>query len=177
MNDLIDGALNGDINSLENLVNKILPILYKHATQRLECEDDINDAIQETLIKFYNNLYQLNDKEHFVSWVIKILDNECNKICNKKIIQKNMVNKIKSFGDTELFESTIDKVDSTLDFNILIELLTREEQLLFNLYYGKKYQLKEIAAIRNENINTIKSKILRAKRKIADKMGGGNKHV
>ena len=53
----------------------------------LKNDDDVCDAIQETLVSAYKNLKSLREPQYFSSWIIKILINKCYDILrkNKKI--------------------------------------------------------------------------------------------
>ena len=50
---------------------------------RLYCEDDINDAVQETIIKAYRYIKKIKQPQYFKTWIIKVLINNCNKIYKK----------------------------------------------------------------------------------------------
>lgn len=174
MGELIDEVLKGNSEALEELVQIILPKLYRIAYDRLKNEADVNDAIQETLIIFYKNLHKLENKEYFYSWIIKVLKNECNKIYNRKVKNINILERETILTKNDLLENPMENVNRELDFDILIEELKDDEKLLLKLYYDDGYETSEIANMLNQNVNTIRSKILRAKIKLKNKMKGGN---
>lgn len=174
MGELIDEVLKGNSKALEELVQIILPKLYRIAYDRLKNEADVNDAIQETLIKFYNNIHQLEHTEYFYSWIIEILKNECNKIYNRKKKNINILERETILTKNDLLENPMENVNRELDFDILIEELKDDEKLLLKLYYDDGYETSEIANMLNQNVNTIRSKILRAKVKLKNRMKGGN---
>ena len=62
--------------------------------------------------------------------------------------------------------SSLDKNDSDLEFNNLINLLNDDEKTIIVLYYAEGYKAKEIAKILKMKESTVRNKILRAKRKI-----------
>ena len=61
-----------------------------------------------------------------------------------------------------------------IDFDLLIRRLSKDERLILTLYYKNMYTPTEISKILNINVNTVKSKILRAKQKLQQlyKKGG-----
>lgn len=73
MNELIERSKNGDEKAFTELILYIKNDLYKIAKTRLSDDYDINEAIQETMIKAYNNLKKLKDTSKFKSWIIKIV--------------------------------------------------------------------------------------------------------
>lgn len=92
MEELVEKAQKGDNQAFANLIIGIESDLYKIARMRLNNEDDIKEAVQETIIKAYSSLKKLRNAKFFKTWIIRILINECNDIykINKKIIQKSM---------------------------------------------------------------------------------------
>lgn len=95
--------------------------------------------------------------------------NECNKIYKQNI--KRYKNIDKEILETE--DNLIQTSNSKIDFNILIECLNYEEKLIITLFYNNKYTCNEISKILNMNVNTVKSKITRAKDKIKERYKGG----
>ena len=84
MEELIEKAKNNDKRAFSELIVAIEKELYLIAKTKLKNDDDIGDAIQETIYKSYKNLRKLRDNSLFKTWIIKILINECNNIYKKK---------------------------------------------------------------------------------------------
>lgn len=75
MENLIKAAKNGDKEAFTELIFEIRHDLYKIARLRLSCNDDIEDAIQETIIEAYKSVKSLRNTTLFKQWIIKILTN------------------------------------------------------------------------------------------------------
>ena len=173
MEDLIIRSKNGDEKAFTELILSIQNDLYRIGKTRLSDDNDISDAIQETMINAYHNLRKLKDNSKFKSWLIKILINECNKIYKKKNHKLNLIHKITIEDKIHNIDNSIQDANSKIDFEILIESLSYEERLIITLYYNSKYSCSEISDILNINVNTVKSKIARAKEKIRKYYKGG----
>ena len=91
MEELINRSLQGDQDAYIELIESIQIEMYKIATSQLNNIDDVNDAIQETIIHSYNKLDTLKNINYFKTWIIRILINECN------IIHRNRKKTIRSF--------------------------------------------------------------------------------
>lgn len=175
MEELIIQSKQGNQEAFTQLILSIKLDLYKIAKTRLSSDYDIRDAIQETMIIVYTNLKKLKDNSKFKSWVIKILINECNKIY-KKNKNKNKINKsiiLESFDNSD---NSIQEANSKIDFNMLINCLDYEERIIITLFYNNSYSCLEISKILNKNINTIKSKLNRARNKIKKNYEGDIKY-
>lgn len=173
MDELLEQAIKGDNQAYVELMEILRKDLYAVARARLNNIEDINDAIQETILISFQYLYKLKNKESFKSWVIKILINECNKIYRSNLRQTNITNKM-IYNNDFYSKNEIEIVEGKIDFETLIEPLKYEEKIIVTLYYGNGFTVAEIAKILNTNVHTIKSRLrrLRDKIKIKSEKGG-----
>lgn len=86
MEELVEKAKKNDENAFNELIYLTQNEMYLIAKSRLKNEDDIADAIQETIIACYKNLRKLRNSSFFKTWLVKILINECNKIYKRNIM-------------------------------------------------------------------------------------------
>lgn len=163
MEELIDGAIHGDEEALTDLIILIEEDLYKIARTRLFCEDDIKDAVQETIIQTFKSIKKLKEPKYFKTWIFKILINKCNKIFRKS--QKNSFVEY----DEQLINMGVDneeEIISELDFYNLIKILNYDERIALILYYMEDLTTKEISEILKEPESTIRNRISRARIKL-----------
>ncbi|MCI8291398.1 MAG: RNA polymerase sigma factor [Clostridia bacterium] len=166
MEELVEKAKNRIDGAFDELILLIEKEMYLIAKSRLKNDDDIADAIQETILICFKNIRKLKNNNFFKTWSIRILINECNKIYKKK--KREMI----SLDEKEIEITDENYDDSNLSFQILIENLKEEEKTILTMYYCFQYTTKEISNILNINENTVKSKIVRAKEKLKNKFGG-----
>lgn len=164
--DLIKRTKKGDKNAFTELIQSIQNDLFRIARTRLDDNDDINDAIQNTMIKVYKNINKLKRDEKFKSWTIKILINECNQIYKTKSKKERLSKKIDKECGMRNENNILNNVNSKMDFELIIENLEYDERLIVTLFYNSGYSTQDISEILNMNINTVKSKLLRVKQKI-----------
>lgn len=150
---------------LIGLISEYQEMLYRVAKSRLDSEEDVCDAVQNTLISAYRALPTLKNEKYFKTWLVKILINKCNNLYYKP--EKYDV----SFENIE-YHKVIPMEDFTNNFGIdyLINSLSKEEQTILTLYYSEGYTEKEISKILNIKYATVRTKIRRAKEKIALKL-------
>lgn len=161
MEDLVEKAKNNNKAAFSELIKVIENDLYLIAKTKLKNDDDIGDAIQETIFKSYKNIKKLRDNSVFKTWIIKILINECNNIYKKK--SKFSI----SYEQKEMEKYLVTRDEcNNIEFEVLIKNLDDDEKLILTLYYCSKYTVKEISKIVKINENTIKSKMARARNKI-----------
>lgn len=167
MEELIEKAQKGDNRAYTELVKILEKDLYRIAFTRLKNDDDIFDAIQNTLINVYKNIKKLKNNQYFKTWVIKILINECNRIYRYNMKHDKIAEKVSDIN-VEYIEKSIEDIGTFKDFNEMILKLNSDEQLIFTLYYKDKYSCEEISKITKINKNTIKSKLDRGREKIKE---------
>lgn len=163
---LIKKAINGNKKAFEELILYYHKDLYKIARTRLSNEDDICDAIQETILSVYNSLETLRDISKFKSWLITILINQCNSIYKKNSLS-NIVS-YESINAEKIYTENLLHTD--IEFYSLIDKVDTDERTILILHYVENYKLKEIANILQMNEATVRSKLFRAKKKIQNDM-------
>lgn len=159
---IIKKAIKGDSKSFTLLIEQYQDMLYRIAKLRLSSEDDICDAVQETLISAYKGIVRLEEPKFFKTWLVKILINKCNNYYRKPYREDISLDDLKY--------ERVESVNSDLknnSFEEMIESLTEEEKTIITLFYKDGYKEKEIAEILNINYATIRSKINRAKQKLS----------
>ena len=165
MEELILESINGNDEAYTKLTQSIQNELYRVAQARLDNIDDINDAIQETMIIAYKSLKSLENTKYFKTWIIKILINEWkDNIFSKLIKDKNCV-----IGDN----LDMSNIEDKLDIESMLSKLKYEERIAIVLFYNSNYSLNEISEILDTSPNTIKSRITRGKEKIKKYYRGG----
>ncbi len=138
--------------------------LYKIAKIRLKNDDDVYEAIQETMIIAFKSIKKLKNIQSFRTWIIKILVSQSNLMYRKnkaKVISFDEIENYKMI-DNSNFEAT----DTMFDFQLICKNLTHTDNLIITLYYMWQFTDKEIGEILGLKENTIKTKRTRAKQKI-----------
>jgi len=166
LEELLDKAKNGDKEAYEELVNELYKYLYCIAKDKLDDEDDIKDAIQETLIKFDKHYMKIRESRAVKKWTKVVLKNKCNDIIksNKKI--EKLVDKLEM--NIDLTEDELDRIEYNFKDNSILEVLNDKERAIVLLRYMEDCTIAQICKNLNENENTVKSNLHRAKAKLLE---------
>ncbi|WP_411083343.1 sigma-70 family RNA polymerase sigma factor [Streptomyces sp. cmx-18-6] len=73
---LIAAARSGDQEAKDRLVASYLPLLYNVVGRALNGHADVDDVVQETVLRMLRSLPELRDPERFRSWLVAIAMNE-----------------------------------------------------------------------------------------------------
>lgn len=172
MNELVKKAQQGDKEAFTELILLLKIDLYKIAKSRLKKDEDIFDAIQETMIIAFCSIKKLKNVESFKPWIIKILINTSNNLYKKKY-KNNIISLEEIENYNSLVSSDFDSIETILDFNFILKNFKYEDRLIIILYYIENFTDKEIGEILRMKENTVKTKRTRIKEKIKAFIEGG----
>ncbi|MDO0926708.1 sigma-70 family RNA polymerase sigma factor [Streptomyces sp. TG1A-8] len=69
---LVSAACSGDPRAVEGLVARSLPLVYNIVGRALDGHQDVDDVVQETLLRLVRGLNQLEDPSAYRSWMVAI---------------------------------------------------------------------------------------------------------
>ena len=74
---LVKKAKRHDNDAFVELMESQKLTMYKVARSYLKSDDDVADAIQETILTCYEKIDSLENEQFFKTWLIRILINKC----------------------------------------------------------------------------------------------------
>ena len=158
-------AQHGDAEAFIALIEECKMTLRRAAYGYLGNEEDVADAIQDTILDAYEHLSSLKEPRYFKTWLIRILLNNCNHIYNKN------KNYIPLEEVSENLTDTAQEVDTPLfRFRELLSYVSEENRICFQLYYGEELTTREIADILHINESTIRSRMHREKLRLKSQL-------
>ena len=148
-----------DTDAFMELIEENTQSMYKTAWAILRNEEDVADALQETIVKGFESLHTLRRPEFFKTWMMRILINTCLQIRKQR-------QRLLTFGE-DLPEIPVeDCYDADTGFKELLNMVDEADRLLLTLYYADEFKLSEIAELLEMNVNTVKTRLSRAREKI-----------
>ena len=150
MENLVKKAKAGDSGAFAQLIRMNTQSMYKVAWAYLKNDEDVADAIQETILKCYEKLSTLKKDSYFKTWMIRILINNCNEMLRHK-----------------------GRVFPTME---MLASLEEKYQVVMLLYYSKSLSVKEIAALLEISQNTVLTRLSRARKQLRAEYEGGYIH-
>jgi len=119
----------------------------------------------------YAALRRLHTPSSLNAWLMRVAHNhvlsQLRKVTTKTRAYQNMARETHHYTAATPEENAIDKEERQL-LDLSIEALSHQEQLMLNLYYKEGRKYSEIAEILNISINTVASRLHRAKAKLHD---------
>ncbi|MDK0734071.1 sigma-70 family RNA polymerase sigma factor [Clostridium perfringens] len=157
---MVSQAKKGDKDAFLSLIDENRLSIYRVARGILNNKEDIEDAIQNTIIKSYEKIGTLKKDEFFKSWIIRILINECNLILrrNKKTIFLDKLEDEESYSDDY----------GNIELTSVVNSLSEDLRITTVLYYFEDMSTKEISEMLNIAEGTVRSRLARAREKLRD---------
>ena len=82
---LISKAKKHDKVAFQQLIEQHEKAMYQIAKSILKNDDDVADAMQETIMKCWDEIDTLKNDRYFKTWLIRILINNCNAIFRQRM--------------------------------------------------------------------------------------------
>ena len=159
---LVKQAQRGNADAFIRLIEENKQALQRVAYGFFQNEEDVADAIQDTILDAFEHIGDLKKADLFKTWLIRILINNCNQIFNHN--RKNF------YTDTIPEQEAPVENDSNLEFMELLQSLPPDSRLIFQLYYGEQFTTKEIGNILRMNESTVKSRLHRGKEQLRSQL-------
>jgi RNA polymerase sigma factor (sigma-70 family) len=126
----------------------------------LKTENECFDAVQEAVLNAYHSVQTLREPRYFQTWMIRILINVCYRIIREK-------SKVVPLLDPQREETTASRIEQQVELKVALESLADDLRLPLELHYFEGFTVREIAEILQVAEGTIKSRLVKARAKLA----------
>jgi RNA polymerase sigma-70 factor (ECF subfamily) len=158
----------GDYGAWNMIVNRYAKSIYNQALNFFGNREDAEDITQDVFIKILNNIGKFREEKNFNSWVMRISNNYCIDYWRKT---KKNVKQIELDDDLikqdETPEDRVMKNDDLEDLRKRMLILDPDLRMLIIMRDIQGYSYQQIAEALNLPQGTIKSRINRARLKLA----------
>ena len=168
--DIIKACIKGDRKAQKQLYDHFASKMYAVCLRYANDADEAKDILQDGFIKVFLNLKQFNYKGSFEGWIRRIIVNTA----LEKFRDKNYLFAVHMERGYEKDDKEYDHIISDLSANDLLKLiqeLSPQYRMVFNLYAIEGYSHKEICDILNIKEGTSKSNLSRAREILKEKVG------
>lgn len=169
MDELIRDAQNGNTDAFEKLIGEHEKRIYNIALRMTGSRDDALDMAQEAMLKMYQNIRSFQGNSAFSTWVYRITVNVClDELRKRKRKSALSLENVFEISDTDF--SVEDLAEKSQKDKIVQEAIMKLEPnfrtvILLRDIQGFSYE--ETAQILKANMGTIKSRICRARKQLA----------
>lgn len=171
----IDAAMGGDQAALTDLYNRTYNAVYNTIRFMVKDEDAALDILQDSYIKAFSSLGQLQEASKFEAWVKRIARNRAIDYLRqeKPVTFTSLAGEdsddVPDFEDDRpenLPEVVIDRQETTRLINEILDSLPEEQRTCISLFYYDQLSVKEIAAELGITEATVKSRLNYGRKKV-----------
>ncbi len=162
---LIQACKSGDAQAQNKLYESYAPVLFAICRRYLSRYEDAEDVLVEAFFKIFTQIHQFSFLGSFEGWMKKIVVNEC-----LMFLRKQMHIHADIEDQTALATEEVSP-HSTLvagDILQLLDKLPTGYRTIFNMYVVEGYKHREIADLLGISINTSKSQLILAKKRMQE---------
>ena len=175
---MIRKAAAGDQNAITELYELTYSSVYKTVKSMIADEDTVLDIVQDSFIKGFQSLDQLDTPENFRAWMKRIATNKAKDYLKKKkpILFTDMANEDGEeieFLDERIAhypELVMDRKETTRLMNEILATLSEDQRLVIGMFYYEEMSVREIAEILGCSENTVKSRLNYGRKKVEVKV-------
>lgn len=176
--ELVERARRGDTAAYEELVRRHQKRVFAIVGGILRRREDVEDVAQQVFLKVYLSLGRFDLRSSFSTWLYKIAVNECWDLLRKKKARRlvyeadmgeEQARQIGMMeGDAAGPSDAFQRAEARQLAERLLAGLPEDEQAMLVLKEGEGFSVEEIGELLGMNVNTVKVRLFRARRKLAD---------
>lgn len=154
---LIRKAKMKDPDAFTELMQSRMQSMYRTAKAILMNDEDVADAIQDTLLICWEKMNQLRSDRYFKTWMTKILINNCYGIIrnNRRI----------TYTD-ELPERVSEEAVSNIEWREAMSAVDEKYRIVLILFYSEGFHTKEIAKLLGITDSAVRTRLSRGREQL-----------
>lgn len=165
--DIVLKAAEGDLQAFEHIYKQTSAFVYNVALKVLRNSEDAQEVTQEVFLKIYKNLKNFDFQSSFKTWVYRIAVNAALNFLRK---EKSTLKRHLEYNDNVYVRTEENKIEKFFEqreneekVNVLLEALPLEQRVCIVLREIQGLSYEEISRALEVNINTVKSRLKRAR--------------
>ncbi|MDR6720805.1 sigma-70 family RNA polymerase sigma factor [Paenibacillus sp. 2003] len=160
--DLVNQAIQGDREAFIRLIRDIENSLYNTAKSMLRKEEDVADAIQETILNAYKSVHTLREPRYFKTWLFRILINECNTMLSRRSLST-------AYAEVPSEKREHSSPYDEVDMREAVDRLEESKRIVVVLHYFEDLSLRQVADTLNISESAVKMRLTRARQELYQK--------
>ena len=160
MEKLVNMAKRGDTEAFTQLMQSQMQNMYKTARSILSQDEDVADAISDTIQVCWEQLGSLKHDGYFRTWMTRILVNKCYDLIRS--------NKTVAWEDYIPDPAYREQEYENIEWKQTLDSLSEKYRLIMMLYYVEGFKVSEISQILDLSEGTVKSRLSRGRDRLTE---------
>jgi len=175
--DTIINASRGDMNAFATIYRNTSGFVYNVALRTAGSYDVAADITQDVFLKVYEELKNFRHVSKFQTWLYRITVNMTLNVLKKNSKYANKTIDINDIPDSITTENSVhDQIERNArneELQKLLDTLPEDQKICIVLRNIEDMSYKEIAGTLGININTVRTRLKRARENLLKRAGGG----
>ncbi|GAB5519239.1 MAG: RNA polymerase sigma factor [Rhodothermales bacterium] len=170
---LIEAFRTGDEFAFVSLYNRYKEPVYAFCLKMLLSQDAAKDAMQDTFLRVYENRNRLLNSSSFRAWLFTIARNQCLNLMrreHRKVGLPEHDSGRPELRAPEVSTAALEKSEQVAMVNHYLAQLKPDYREIIILREYQNLSYEEIAAITKTTLSAVKSRLFKARRKLATHM-------
>lgn len=168
---LIETILQGHPQGFDLLVERYASRLYRQLRPWLSCREDVEDVIQTTFLKAFQNIHRCKHIQSIYPWLLSIGMNLIHDMYRQRQRrQKSITNHTRDAGNPGRAEEVLEAEERRALVLQAIEELPMEFRIALQLREWEDLDYQTIAQITGVPVGTVRSRIHRAREMLLTKL-------
>ena len=165
---LLEKALAGESGALEGLIVHCYPDVSHFAKKVCRNDQDAEEATQHTVTVLWKKIRDFRQEAKLTTWLYSVVKNECLRLKDRYFRQKQTLQQAHQLADHEVDSKMKEYLLQVLS-EVIADLNDDDRELII-LHEIDGTKLQEIADRRKLPLNTIKTRIRRARMQMKEKL-------
>ena len=166
----IERILRGDSTAFRELVNRHKDYAFTLAYRILNSREDAEEAAQDAFVRAYNGLAAFNREAKFTTWLYRIVVNCALTVQQRRKMRTEDIDTARIIKGGNDASDKLKQKEQKYYIQKALKLLSPDDVTMITLFYLKENSLEEIGEIVGIETNTVKVKLHRARKRLADAM-------
>ena len=164
----IERILRGEAAAFRELVERHKDYAFTVALRILNSREEAEEAAQDAFVRAYNALATFNREAKFSTWLYRIVVNCALTVQQKRKMKTEDLENAKILRGSNDVSDTLKQKEQRHFIERALKLLSPDDVVMITLFYLKENSLEEIAESVGIETNTVKVKLHRARKRLAD---------
>jgi RNA polymerase sigma-70 factor (ECF subfamily) len=160
------------VTAYELLIKRYYPLIYRTCFGILRDLSEAEETSQVILLKVFNGLPRFQSRSTFKTWLIQIVKNTCFTRHNKLKRERELYSTFSEQGGdgNDVQDAELSVPLSRDHFDVMVNDLSEEEQLIVSLRFVSELSLAEIAEFMDLGLSATKMRFYRVLEKLKESL-------
>ncbi|MEM6302099.1 MAG: RNA polymerase sigma factor [Pseudomonadota bacterium] len=161
-------AVNRDVNAMKSLYERFDPRLRRFMRRLTADSDLIDEAYNDVMVVVWNKAGQFSGNAKVSSWIYTIAYRSCLKLVKSSKRRNTMIELVDDDALDVVNPDTTPSLDGSAELAAAVRALSSKQRIVIELCYFEGYSLQEISEIVNCPVNTVKTRLHHARKRIRE---------